>query len=43
MNEDVIRTVREHREELEMLAKSDLPCSKYARELLEVIDSTEEG
>lgn len=30
--------VQEHREELEVLAESDLRCAKYARELLALAD-----
>ena len=33
-DERVVATVRDHRDELEAIAASDLRCAKYAKELL---------
>jgi hypothetical protein len=35
--------VREHRDDLEALAESDLRCSKYATALLDTLEDTDAG
>jgi len=35
--------VRQHRDDLEALAESDLRCSKYAKALLEAADDADAG
>ena len=36
----VVEKVNDHRGDLEAIAETDLPCAKYAEELLALIDET---
>lgn len=40
---DVESTLRNHRADLEALADRDLPASRWARELLALLDEADEG
>lgn len=40
---DGLEAVRERRDDLEVLAESDLRCAKYAKALLEAADDADAG